>query len=139
MPSLLACRVSTEKSTIAIKKFPYMLLFAVYFAAFTLLSLSFPHFNYCVSWCVPLWLILWGTLCFLDLGDYFLSSVMEILLLCLHICSQPFSLSSHSGTPVMWILFHLTLPQRSFILCSFLFIPFSFFLFSSSDFHYSVF
>ena len=71
-----------------------MFLFAFYFAAFTVLSLSSSHFNYRVSWCVRLWLILCGTLCFLDLGDYFLSSVMGIFkLLCLHIRSQHFSLS----------------------------------------------
>ena len=133
MPSLLVCRVSTEKSTIAIQEFPYMFLFAFYFAAFTVLSLSFSHFNYRVSWCVRLWLILCGTLCFLDLGDCFLSSVMGILscYVFTYILNPFLSLFSF-WNPWMWIWLHLTLPQRSFILWAFLLILFSFFFCSAA-------
>ena len=42
--------------------------------------------------------VLSGTLCFLNLNTYFLSQVRGLF----QICSQPLSLSSSSGTPVLY-------------------------------------
>ena len=53
-----------------------------------------------------------------------------------NISSGPFSPSSASGTPIMKMLVCLILSQRSLKLFSFLFSPFFFTLFHSSDFHY---
>ena len=81
--------------------------------------------------------ILPGTLhtCFLDLVDYFLSHVREVLSLKIlssaiissNIFSSLYYLFSSSGTPIMWMLVHLMLSQRSLRLSSFLFILFSIF------------
>ena len=60
--------------------------------------------------------ILFGTLGFLNLGGYFLPHFREV---------WPFFLSSSSGTPMIQMLGHLTLSQRSLRLSSFLFILFS--------------
>ena len=56
-----------------------------------------------------------------------------------NIFSGPFSLSSPFGTPIMCMLVHLTLSQRSLKLSSFLLITFSFILFHGSNFYNSVF
>ena len=36
------------------------------------------HFDYSISWYFPFWFIPCGTLCFLDLGDCFLSQIREV-------------------------------------------------------------
>ena len=93
-----------------------------------------------VSLCIPPWVYpAWNALCFLHLVDYFLSHVQEVFryylfilfyFLTLQYCigfaiymnnfSGPFSLSSPSGTPIMQMLLHLMLSQRSLRLSSFL-------------------
>ena len=51
------------------------------------------------SWVYPAW----NSLCFLDLVDYFFPMLGKF--------SQVLSLSSPSGTPIMWMLVHLMLPR----------------------------
>ena len=60
-------RISDEKSADSLWEFPYML-----FVAFNNLSLSFCHFDYNVSWRVPLWVnfLIWVTISFLRLGKF---------------------------------------------------------------------
>ena len=78
--SLLACRFSADKSTDSLLGAP---LYAVcYFppVAFNILSLSLLFVSW-ITMCLRVFLlgfILPGTLCFLDLVDYFLSHVREI-------------------------------------------------------------
>ena len=48
----------------------------------SLFTFNFCHFNYNVSWCVPLWVnSVWDSLCFLDLGDHFLPQIRKLLTL----------------------------------------------------------
>ena len=70
---------------------------------------------------VPPWVyFIWHSLCFLDLSEWFLSHVRDVFgyyLFKYFFC--PF-LSSSSGTPIIQMLVHLTLPQSSLRLSSFL-------------------
>ena len=71
MPLPSSYRISDEKSTDSLWKFPYML-----FVAFNNFSLSFCHFDYNVSWHVHLWVnpvwasLIWVTISFLRLGRF---------------------------------------------------------------------
>ena len=104
---------------------------------FTSLHFHFFHFNYSVSWCVPLWFNpVWVTLHFLVLNVCLLSQVREIFSYYFFNYVLSAFLSSTSGFPIMWILVLLMLSQRSLKLFLFLFILF---LFSINDFCYSVF
>ena len=90
-----------------------------------------------MSWCTHPWVYpAWGSVYFLDLVDYFLSHVREISSLQLMSSSIFLGsfLSSPSGTPIMRILVHLMLSQRSLMLSSFFVCFYSFFyiLFSGS-------
>ena len=75
-----------------------------------------------MSWCVSLRVYpLWDSLCFLDLGDYFLSHLGKFLtIISSNIFSDPFFFSSSSGTPLIRMLVCLLLSQRSLRLSSFL-------------------
>ena len=74
-------------------------------------------------------LLFMGCLGFLDLVGYFLSHAREVFIYyLLKYFLMVFLLSSYSGTPMIQMLGHLTLSQRSLRLSSFLLIFFSFFL-----------
>ena len=66
----------------------------------------------------------WDCLGFLDFGGYFLPHFKEVFNYYLKYFHLPFPLSSY-GIPMIWILGHLTLSQRSLRLSSFLLILFS--------------
>jgi len=76
--------------------------------------------------------ILYGTLCFLDLIVSFSMLGKFLIIISPNIFSDPFSFYSLSGTPIVRMLVHLILSQRSLRLSSILFILFS--LFDSSAF-----
>ena len=83
-----------------------------------------------MSWGVSPWVDpVWDSLGYLDLGDYFLPHFKEVFnyYLLRYIFSCSFFLSS-SGTPMIRMLGHLTLSQRSLRFSSFLLILFSFLL-----------
>ena len=83
-----------------------------------------------MSWGVSPWVYpVWDSLGFFDLGDYFLPHFREVFNYYV-LKYWSFFLSS-SGTPMIWMLGHLTLSQRSLRLSSFLLIHFSFFLSAS--------
>ena len=86
-----------------------------------------------MSWHVSPWVYpVWDSLFLLDLMDYFLFNVEEIFNYNLFkIFSYPFFFSSSSGTPIIRMLVHLILSQRSLRLSSVLFILFT--LFCSSE------
>ena len=73
--------------------------------------------------------ILYGTLCFLDLIDYFLSHISEVFNYNLfkYFLSPFFFFSLLLLGPLIQMVVHLTLSQRSLKLSSVLFIPFSLF------------
>ena len=74
----------------------------------------------------------WDSLGFLDLDCCFLPHFREVFnYYLLGIFSWPFFLPSSSGTPMIQMLGHLTLSQRSLRLSSFLLILYSFFLSAS--------
>ena len=101
------------------------LLFPV---AFNILSLS-SVFAIVITVCVVLFgVILFGTLCFLDLGDCSLSQVRQVFSFCVFRCILGPFLSSPSGFSIIWMLVWLLLSQWS-QLPSF----HSSFLFSGSD------
>ena len=102
------------------------------FVTFLLLLLIFYLFLIFVSlitMCLsvfPLGFVPSGTLCFLDLVDYFLSHVREVFSYYLFKYFLRSFLSS-SGTPIMQMFLCLMLSQRSLRLSSSLFILFSIF------------
>ena len=82
---------------------PLYVIFSL--AAFNILSLSLT-FVILIKMCLGVFLLrlsLYGTLCFLDLVDCFLSQVREVLRYYLfkYFLRPLFSLSSLSGTPLM--------------------------------------
>ena len=77
---------------------------------------NFCQFDNCESWCVPPWdYPAWDPLCFLELVDCFLYYVWEVFsyYLLKYFLRYFLSLSPPSGTPIMWMLVHLMLSQRS--------------------------
>ena len=80
--SLLACRVSIEKSADSLIGVPLYVICRFSLVAFNILSLplsNFCRFDCYVSRCVPPWVYpSWDSMCFLDLVDYFLSHVWEV-------------------------------------------------------------
>ena len=126
--SLVACRVSAEKSAVNLMGVPFYVICRFSLAAFNNFSLSLIFANL-ITLCLGMFLlgfILYGTLCsswtwvaisFPMLGKF--SSIISS-----DIFYGPFSLSSPSGTPIMQMMLHLMLSQRCLRLSSFLFIFF---------------
>ena len=112
--SLLACRVSVEKSA---DNFMRVLLYVICcfsIAAFHILYLSLVFVSLStMSQCVPPWVYpSWDSLHFLDLVDHFLSHVREIFsYFSSNIFSSPFSLSSVSL--LLLLLSHISRVQLS--------------------------
>ena len=123
--SLLACRVSVEKSAGNLMGVPLNVFCRLSLVAFNILSLIFVSL---ITMCLCVFLlgfILPGTLCasWTWLTIYFPMLRKFSAVTSSNIFSGPFSLSSTSGTSIMQILVHLMLSQRSLRLSSF----FSFF------------
>ena len=131
--SLLACRVSAEKSADNLMGIPLYVTFCFSFAVFNIFSLNliFVSLINMFLLCFSQGLSCMDSLRFLDLGDYFLSHVREVFHYNLFkYFSDPFFFFSSSGTPIIRMLVHLILSQRSLRLSLILFILFS--LFSSA-------
>ena len=98
--------------------------------AFNIFSL-YLIFDSLINMCLSMFLlgfILYGTLRFLDLIDYFPSHIREVFNYNLfNVFSVPFFFSSSPGTFRIQMLVHLLLSQRSLRLFSILFILFSLF------------
>ena len=133
--SLLACRVSAERSTVKCIGFPLYVTCRFSLAAFNILSLCLVFFSlvsFYVSWHVSHWVYpVWESLHLLELIYYFLFHVGEFsTIIYLNFFLYPFFFSS-SGTPIILMLVCLTLSQRSLRLSFVLFILFT--LFCSSE------
>ena len=118
------------------------MLFVIFPLLLLTFYLSFYHFDYCVSWCVPPFVYSsWNSLQFLDMVDYFLSCVRKVFSYYLSKYFLRSSLSlSLSGTPTMRMMVHSLLFQRSLRLSPFfIFHSFFYILFCSSDFYHYVF
>ena len=103
--SLLACRVSAEKSAVNLMGVPLYAICCFSLAAFSNFSLSLI-FVYLITMCLSVFLlgfILYGTLCtswtWLAISFPMLGKFLTIIPS--NIFSGPFSLSSPSGTPIM--------------------------------------
>ena len=115
--SLLTYRVSSERSAVKLMRFPLYVTCCFSLAAFNILSLCLVFVSL-ISMCFGMFLlgfILYGTLCtswtwltvsFSVLGKFTTIISSKIL-------SYPFFFSSSSGTPIIWMLVHLILSQRS--------------------------
>ena len=116
MHFLLACRVSTEKSADSLMRVPLYTTNCYSLTAFKILSLSLT-FGILIIMCPGL--DLWVHLLWSSLGSWLWVSVSFSRLgtfsaiIYSNKFSAPFSLSSPSGTPKMWMLFHLMLSQMS--------------------------
>ena len=114
--SLLACKVSFEKSADSLMGTPLQVTVSFSLTSFRILSLSLIlGNNYDVPWCFPpLVQLLWENLSFLDfLEVYFLHQIGEVFF---HYFSNKFliycSFSSPSSSPMIQMLVHLKLSQR---------------------------
>ena len=110
---------------------------------FNILSLSLTFVSLitmCVSHCVPPWIYPAWDSALPGLVKLFPLHPREIFIHYSNIFLGPFSLSSPSGTPIMQMLGHLMLSQRSLMLSSFFVCFHSFFYILScgSDFHHAV-
>ena len=127
--SLLACRVSAERSAVNLMGIPFYVICCFFLAAFNIFAL-YLVFDSLINMCLGVFLlgfILPGTLCFLELIDYFLSHIREVSnIIYSNIFSIPFFFSS-AVTPIIRMLVHLMLSQWSLRLSSILFILFSLF------------
>ena len=118
--SLLACKVSFEKSADSLMGTPLWVTVFFSLAAFQIFIFNLWYFNY-VSWCGPVWVhLVWDSLCFLNLHVYFLHQIREVFFI---IFSNKFSVScsssSLSGTPMVQMLVGLEVSQRFLILSLF--------------------
>ena len=78
--SLLSRRVSAERSAVNLMGIPLYVICCFSLAAFNILSL-YLIFDSLINMCLGVFLlgfILYGTLCFLDLIDHFLSHIREV-------------------------------------------------------------
>ena len=112
LSSLLICPVTPfwlaelllKDQLLTLCGFPCM-LFVAFPLLFLILLLFYLIFDSLVNMCLRVFLlefILYGSLCFLDLGGYFLSMLGKFsTIISSDIFFGPFSLSSPSGTPVM--------------------------------------
>ena len=108
--SLLACRVSAERSAVKHKGFPLYVTCCFSLAAFHILSLCLV-FVTLTSMCLGVFLlggILYGTLCaswtWLTISFSMLGKFSTII--SSKIFSYPFFFCSSSGTPIIWMLVH---------------------------------
>ena len=131
--SLLAWRVSIERSAVIVIGIPLCVICCFPLAAFNIcffvcVCLIFVNF---INMCLGLFRlgfilfgILWVSWTWVIISFPILGKFSTIL--SSSIFSWPFFLSSSSGTPMIWMLRHLTLSQRSLRLSSFLLILCSF-------------
>ena len=117
---------------------PLFVIYRFSLVAFSNFSLSLILLNL-ITMCLAMFLlgfILPGILCTSStwVAIYFPMLGKFSTIISSNIFSGPFSLSSPSGTPIMRMLVHLMLSQRSLRLSSFFFT-----LFHGSEFHHSVF
>ena len=129
--SLLACRVSAERSAVNLMGIPLYIFCCFSLAAFNIFSLYFI-FDSFINMCLgvfQLGFILYGTLSaswtWLTISFPVLGKFSTII--SSNIFSDPFFFSSSSETPIIQMLVHLTLSQQSLRLSSILFILFSLF------------
>ena len=115
--SLLACRVSAERSAVKCVGFPLYVTCCFSLAAFNILSLCLVFVSL-ISMCLGLFLlgfILYGTLCAswtrLTISLSMLGKFSTII--SSKSFSYPFFFSSSSGTPIIQMFVHLILSQRS--------------------------
>ena len=95
---LLACRVSAERPVVKCMGFPLYVTCCFFLAAFNILSL-YLVFVSLISICLGMFLLrflLYGTLCLLDLIDYFLFHVEEIII---------YNLFKNSLIPFLFLFF----------------------------------
>ena len=108
--SLLASRVSIQRSAVILMGIPLCVICCFSLATFNICSLCLIFVNLInyvnVSWGVSPWVYpVWDSLGFLDLGDYFLPHFREVFNYYLSsIFSWSFFLSSSSGTPMIRML-----------------------------------
>ena len=133
--SLLACRVSAERSAVKHMGFPLYVTCCFSLAAFNILSLCLVFVSL-ISMCLGMFLlgfILYGTLCaswtWLTISFSMLGKFSTII--SSKVFSYTFFFSSFSGTHIIQMLVCLIVSQRSLRLSSVLFILFP--LFCSSE------
>ena len=129
--SLLASRVSTERSAVKHMGVPLYITCSFTLAAFNILSLCLVFVSF-ISKCLGVFLLgfilngtlcaswIWCTISFSMLGKFSTTISSKIF-------SYPFFFYSSSWTPIIWMLVHLILSQRSLILFPVLFILFTLF------------
>ena len=139
--SLLACRVSTERSAVNHMGFPLYVTCCFSFAAFNILSLCLISVNL-ISMCLDVFLlgfILYETLHFLELIVSFSMLGKFSTIISSKILSLTYFFSSSSETPITWMLACLILFQRSLKAILNSFHSFSFILLFINYFHHSIF
>ena len=125
--SLLACRVSAERSAVNLMGIPLYVICCFSLAAFNIFSLYLIFDSLInVSWCVSPWIYpLWDSLHFLGLTISFPLLGKFSTIISSNIFSVRFFFSSSSVTPIIHMLVHSVLSQRSLRLPSNLFILYS--------------
>ena len=129
--SLLPCGVSAERSAVNLMGTPLYVI--CWFSLATFNSFYwYLIFDSLINMCLGMFLlgfILYGTLCtsWTWLTISFPMSVKFSTIISSNIFSDPFFFSSSSGMPILWMLLHLMVSQRSLRLSSILFILFSLF------------
>ena len=138
----MACSVSAERSAVKCMGFPLYVTCCFSLAAFNILSLCLVFVSLFSMWLgmFLLGFILYGTLCaswtWLTISFSMLGKFSAII--SLEFFSFLFFYSSSSVTPILWMLLHLILSQRSLRLSSGLFFFFFYFilLFRSYSHHF---
>ena len=109
--SLLACQVSVDRSATTLMCLPFYVRAHLSPAAFRILSLSLYFASFTMICCAEdrFKLHLKGVLCasWISMPFSFPRSRKFSAMICSSTPSAPFSLSSFSGIPMIWILFRL--------------------------------
>ena len=113
--SLLACRVSAERSAVKHMGFPLFVTFSFSLNAFNILSLCLVFvWLVCVLVCSPWVYPVWDSLCLLDLIGISFSTLGKFsTIIFSKIFSYHFFFSSSSGTPMIQMLVCLIWSQSS--------------------------
>ena len=111
--SLLAWNVSIEKSADSLMETPSSVTVFLLLLWNSLFVLNLCHSNYFVFWCRPLWVhLVWDCVSCTCVSFSFTRLGKVLVIISSNRFPMPCSHSSHSSTPITWMLLHFICPKE---------------------------